>query len=57
MVKKSEACCGNCLYYQALPFTDEAFCENKLSDFYHCECDSKEDVCKEYIGRNEKIWH
>lgn len=54
---KNEKCCGNCLYYQALPFTDEAFCENKLSDYYHCECDSKEDVCKEYIGRNEKIWH
>lgn len=47
-MQEKEPSCGNCMYYQPIPFAMISICENKVSELYHCDCHPREDVCFYY---------
>ncbi len=44
---KNERNCCNCKYLELIPF-DDWRCMNVKSELFHCECNPKEDICKDF---------
>lgn len=40
--------CKNCRYMGALPFANEAICENPNGLYADCPCDPENDTCDDY---------
>lgn len=47
-------CCGTCKYLQPIPFAMVSLCENPVSDYYHCDCDPRNDFCGYYEKQEKK---
>lgn len=39
--------CRDCKYLELIPF-DDWRCMNVKSELFHCECNPKEDICKDF---------
>lgn len=45
-------CCRLCKYCEEIPFAGfTCFCEQ--SDYYHCDCDPFEDLCRDFKEKKE----
>lgn len=44
-MEKEESNCGGCIWFSA------GKCQCSMSELYKCNCDPEEDVCKDFVAK------